>query len=158
MDGMFLKLLQPYLTKIYPVRVEEVRQHTQKETRIIDTLEPVMNQHRLIVDPMVIQEDYDTAMRNYPADKARDYMVMYQLSRITKDKGSLKHDDRLDSLAIAVKYFTDKMNLDQEQAAKIREQQMFHDMLDKRSRRLHDGYSGSNKDTLNCVERWRKDR
>jgi hypothetical protein len=48
-DGMFTKLLTPFLTRIYPCSTEEVKHSIQKEKRIIDTLEPVMNQHRLMV-------------------------------------------------------------------------------------------------------------
>ena len=150
---MFTKLLSPFLQRTHRCSLEEVRHNTQKEVRIIETLEPVMNQHRLIVDHAVIQEDYDTAMRNYPADKARDYMVFYQLSRITKDKGSLKHDDRLESLAMAVKYFTDKMALDQEQADKRRSEDLFDQMLKRRGRNSE--YVSVGSDELNCVSRWK---
>ena len=34
------------------------------------------------------------------------------MTRITKDKGSLVHDDRLDALAIGVAYFTERMARD----------------------------------------------
>lgn len=57
-DGMFEQLLKPFLTRIYPVTTEEVKHSIQKEKRIIDTLEPVMNQHRLIVDRRLIEQDY----------------------------------------------------------------------------------------------------
>ena len=59
-DGMFSQLLTPIISKIHPVTMSEVRHNTQKEKRIIDVLEPVMNQHRLIVDKKVIQSDYDS--------------------------------------------------------------------------------------------------
>jgi len=42
-DGMFMELLKPILARIYNVTIEETRSSTQKERRIIDTLEPVMN-------------------------------------------------------------------------------------------------------------------
>ena len=60
-DGMFNQLMTPILRKIYPCTIDEVRHNTQKEKRIIDTLEPVLNQHRLIVDPKVIKNDYESA-------------------------------------------------------------------------------------------------
>ena len=37
------------------------------------------------------------------------YQLFYQLSRITFDKGALRHDDRLDALAIAVGYWVEHM-------------------------------------------------
>ena len=43
--GMFTKLLLPFVTKTYPVTIEEIRHQEAKEKRIIDTLEPLMQQH-----------------------------------------------------------------------------------------------------------------
>ena len=109
-DGMFTQLLKPVLNRIYPCTVEEVKHSTQKEARIIDTLEPVMSSHRLIVDQRVIQRDFDTA----PDVK---YSLFYQLTRLTRDRGALVHDDRLDALAIAVAYWTETMARDNNKAA-----------------------------------------
>jgi hypothetical protein len=39
-------------------------------------------------------------------------MLFYQLSRITRERGSLAHDDRLDALAIAVAYWVEQMAAD----------------------------------------------
>ena len=103
-DGMFMELLKPILMTSYPCSVEEVRHSKQKELRIIDVLEPVLNQHKLIVDPSVVTKDYKSA-QGYPIEHQAKYMLFYQLSRITKDKGSLNHDDRLDALSIAVNYW-----------------------------------------------------
>jgi hypothetical protein len=109
-DGMFTQLLKPVLARIYPCTVEEVKHSTQKEARIIDTLEPVMSTHRLIVDQRVIQKDFDTA-------KDIKYSLFYQLTRLTRDRGALVHDDRLDALAIAVAYWTESMARDNNKAA-----------------------------------------
>ncbi|MBK8666789.1 MAG: hypothetical protein IPN21_12995 [Burkholderiales bacterium] len=38
------------------------------------------------------------------------------MARLTTEKGSLGHDDRLDALAIAVKYWQESMARDQEKA------------------------------------------
>ena len=100
-DGMFTTLLSPVLRRIYPCALEEIRHNTQKERRIIDTLEPVMNQHRLIVDKQVIKDDMDS-IKTYPLDVQQQYSLFYQMTRITKDRNSLNHDDRLDCLAMAV--------------------------------------------------------
>lgn len=110
-DGMFTTLLNPILRKIHPCAVEEIRHNTQKEKRIIDTLEPVMNQHRLIVDKQVIRDDYES-IKVYPIDKQQQYSLFYQMTRITKDRGSLGHDDRLDSLAMAVADCLDMLLVD----------------------------------------------
>jgi hypothetical protein len=110
-DGMFTTLLQPVLRKIYPCTIEEIKHNTQKEKRIIDTLEPIMNQHRLIVDKKVIKDDYESTLC-YPLEKQPQYSLIYQMTRITKDRGSLSHDDRLDCLAIAVADCLDMLAVD----------------------------------------------
>lgn len=99
-DGMFTTLLSPVLNKIYPVEIEEIRHNTQKERRIIDTLEPVLNQHKLIVDKKVIEDDAKQ-IKIYPEENQKEYSLFYQLTHLTKDRNCLSHDDKLDSLAIA---------------------------------------------------------
>jgi len=129
-DGMFLELLKPILFTSYPCSVEEVRHSKQKELRIIDVLEPVLNQHKLIVDPSVVQHDYKSA-QSYPVESQAKYMLMYQLSRITKDKGSLIHDDRLDALSIAVNYWVEQMNQDVDNNINFRKQELLDEELTK---------------------------
>jgi hypothetical protein len=107
-DGMYCELLKPILKKIHPVSMEEVRHSIQKERRIIDTLEPVMNQHRLVIDEQLVDRDYKSTQHLTP-EKALQYQLFYQMTRITRQKGSLVHDDRLDVLAIAVNYWTEQM-------------------------------------------------
>ena len=65
-SGMFNQLLVPVISKIQPVTLTKVKHITQKEKRIIDVLEPVMNQHSLIVDKRVIQSDCDSRQHLYP--------------------------------------------------------------------------------------------
>lgn len=108
-DGMFLQLLKPHLRRIYPIATEEVRHSTQKERRIIDTLEPTMNQHRLIVCRSVVEDDFNSN-KDLPPEQRLKYQLFYQLSRITKDRGCLAHDDRLDALAIAVAYWIERIS------------------------------------------------
>lgn len=129
-DGMFTELFKPYIQRIYPVSIEEVRHSKQKELRIIDTLEPVMNQHRLIIDPKVIQQDYDS-VQMHPPEKAQRYMLTYQMTRITKDRGALAHDDRLDVLAMAVQYWVEQMAADADMAISERRQELLENELDK---------------------------
>lgn len=129
-DGMFTSLLTPHMHRIYPVEIEEIRHSTQKELRIISALEPVLNQHRLIIDPKVIQNDYDSAMVNYSSDVAPQYMLFYQLTRISKDRGALKHDDRLEALAMAVQYFIESLSVDQQKAEDMRKQELWDKEID----------------------------
>ncbi len=100
-DGMYLKLFAPVLTATFPCAITEVKSKGQKEMRICDVLEPVLGSHRLVIQESLIDKDYRTAFNN---DGTLDtaYSLLYQLTRITRERGSLAHDDRLDALAIGV--------------------------------------------------------
>ena len=103
-DGMFTSLLSPVMNAIYPVALEEVRNNIQKERRIIDTLEPLMNQHRLVIDYSAVRRDVEFGLSD---PKSLYYSMMYQMTHLTADRGSLVHDDRLDVLALGVQYWND---------------------------------------------------
>lgn len=123
-DGMFTRLLHPYLKKGgYDVTIEEVKHTRQKELRIIDVLEPVMNQHKLIIGSEVIRKDAEST-KHYPTEQQLKRQLMYQISRITKDRGSLAHDDRLDALAMAVAYWTEQMGQDEDEKLKARAEEL----------------------------------
>ena len=141
-DGMFMKLLQPVISKIHPVLIEEVRHSKQKERRIIDTLEPVMMRHKLVLDPKVIEEDYRTAQKYEQAVRFHK-MLIYQMTRITTEKGSLRHDDRLDALSMAVGYFVEQMNKDEVAGEQAHKQ----DMLDMELQKFMDNASNPNRIT-----------
>lgn len=129
-DGMFQELLKPYLIRDYPVTIEEVRHNIQKEKRIIDTLEPVMNQHRLVVNEKLIKQDYESTS-SYSSEKRLQYQLFYQMSRITRGRGSLAHDDRLDALSMAVGYWTQQMAQDADKRMRIRKDEVLNRELEK---------------------------
>lgn len=114
-DGMFSNLFRPVLHSVHRVCLTEVRHHIQKERRIIDTLEPVIARHRLVMDPAVVIHDWDS-VQPYENHIKLQKSLIYQLTRITYDKGSLRFDDRLDALSMAVKYWTDQMAADRKAA------------------------------------------
>jgi len=117
-QGMFAKLLIPHLRAVgHMCAVESVRSTVQKEKRIIDTLEPIMTQHRLVVCENAIRLDDDLVKSYGTPDKSLKYRLFYQMTRITKDKGALAHDDRLDAVAEAVGYWVDAMAQDAKSAA-----------------------------------------
>jgi hypothetical protein len=128
--GMFMELLKPYLFKEYPCTLEGIRHTVQKEKRIIDTLEPLMNQHRLIVSDKVVQDDYTSTQIHTP-EMALRYQLFYQMSRITRDKGSLAHDDRLDVLAMSCEYWNSQIARDADMAVMDRKEELFQKELDK---------------------------
>lgn len=106
-DGMFTKLFTPVVIRTHPCAISEVKNYTQKEARIIDTLEPVMMRHKLIVNTQVIIDDFAIYEMN------QQYSLFYQLTRLSRDRGSLAHDDRLDAVTMAVKYWLDQMDRDE---------------------------------------------
>lgn len=128
-DGMFTTLLSPVLRKIYPCALEEVRHNTQKEKRIIDTLEPVMNQHRLIVNKQVVKDDAES-IKIYPLESQQQYSLFYQMTRITRDKGSLNHDDRLDCLTMAVADCLDMLQVDTDEEIRQRIDRELEEQID----------------------------
>lgn len=111
-DGMFTKVMTPIFNKIHPVAIQEVKNTKQKELRIIDTLEPVLMRHKLIVNKSVIENDY----RRFETNQA--YSFIYQMTRICRDKNAIAHDDRLDAVTMAVAYWLDNMDIDGEQSTK----------------------------------------
>jgi len=129
-DGMFNQLMTPILTKIHPVTLSEVRHNTQKEKRIIDVLEPVMNQHKLVIDKKVIKQDYEST-QHLPPESSLRYQLMYQMTRLTAERGALSNDDRLDSLAMAVQYWVDAMAQDAEQRIGARREEVLRGEIDK---------------------------
>ena len=128
-DGIVGELFKKHIlqTKQY-MDVEEVRANVRKEDRIIDALEPVMNQHRLIVDKSVIEWDYSSNKNAAPEERLL-YMLFYQMSRMCREKGAVKHDDRLDCLAQGVKYFTDAMAISAQEEIKNRKREEWNSML-----------------------------
>jgi hypothetical protein len=107
---------------------EEVRATTRKEDRIIDTLEPVLNQHRLIIDQRLISWDY-TSNGDMAPEERLPRMLMYQLTRMCREKGAVKHDDRVDALALGVKYFQDILAISAKEAQIEQKRQEWNRML-----------------------------
>lgn len=110
-DGMYLELFKPVAARIHPAAVTEVKSKGQKELRICDVLEPIMGSHRLIVNAAAIVQDYQSASDK---DGVRNpiYSLFYQMTRISRERGALAHDDRLDALAIGVQFFVESMAKD----------------------------------------------
>jgi Holliday junction resolvasome RuvABC endonuclease subunit len=125
-DGMYTKILQPVLAKHWAVTCEEVKHSIQKEKRLCDTLEPVVQGHRMVFDISILESDY-RSIQGYPQDTRLTYSLIYQMTRLTREKGALVHDDRVDALSIAVAYWVEQMSADAD------EEQLAHkaDLLDK---------------------------
>lgn len=121
-DGMYLKLFEPVLFKHHRATLTEVKSKGQKEVRIIDTLEPVMSNHKLIVHTDAIRRDFDSV-----PEGDYKYSCFYQMTRLTAERGALVHDDRLDALAIGVGYLVDIMNVDANKAIESKNEKWLMD-------------------------------
>ena len=129
-DGIVGELFKKHLQNTkQAIDVEEVRANVRKEDRIIDSLEPVLNQHRLIVDRSVIEWDYKSNSDEAPELRLM-YMLFYQMSRMCREKGAVKHDDRLDCLAQGVKYFTDAMSISVNETLRMKKQEEWQDLME----------------------------
>ena len=128
-DGIVGELFKKHLINTRQhIIIEEVRANVRKEDRIIDSLEPVLNQHRLIVDRGVIDWDY-ASNKDSPAEERLLYMLFYQMSRMCREKRAVKHDDRLDCLAQGVKYFTDALSISAQDQIQLRKKEEWDNML-----------------------------
>ena len=100
-----------------------------KKHRIIDSLEPVFNQHRLVIDPAVIN-GIMRQMLDEATENRFQYMLAYQISRMCRERGAVRHDDRIDSLAQGVKWFTDALAISAQQQIKNRRHEEWLDHLE----------------------------
>ena len=156
-DGIVGELFKKHLQMTgQHIDIEEVRANVRKEDRIIDSLEPVMNQHRLVVDKKVIEWDYASNKDEAP-EKRLMYMLFYQMGRMCREKGAIKHDDRLDCLAQGVKYFTDALSISAHEAVKERKaeewQSMLQDYLDNPQASADHLVLGMNKEQRDMANR-----
>ena len=130
-DGIVSELFKKHLQQTkQSIFVDEVRANVRKEDRIIDSLEPILNQHRLIVDRGVIDWDYKSN-RDTATEQRLLYMLFYQMSRMCRMKFAVKHDDRLDCLAMAVKYYTDALSISAQEQINLRKREEWNDILEQ---------------------------
>ena len=83
-----------------------------------------MNQHRLIIDKSLIRKDFEST----PEAK---YKLFYQLTRITRDRGALAHDDRLEALSMAIAYWAAQMAKDTELVEQEHREQLLDAELER---------------------------
>jgi hypothetical protein len=114
-DGMFGSLLRPVSLTVCKGKtsIEEFRVSGSKERRILDVLEPVIAQHRLVMDSKVISNKEN----------------QMQITRMQDKRGALKHDDRIDILASAVKHWSNEMVIDQDRLVKKNQEQDHKNMV-----------------------------
>ncbi len=108
-DGMYTQLFKPVLHEYYPCTVEEIKHNKQKEHRILDVLEPLIGTHKLVISYSEVLRDYEES-KEHPQRQ-----LFYQMTRLTRDKGSLQYDDRIDVLAMGAAYWTEQVQANREQ-------------------------------------------
>jgi hypothetical protein len=96
-DAMFCQLLAPVAAEIcgQNLGIEEYRVGGQKEARMLEALEPVLSQHRLVFNRKAIVSEE----------------TQRQITRLHDARGALPRDDRVDVLSAAVAYWRDSMHL-----------------------------------------------
>lgn len=113
-QGMFRQLFEPIMQECFlapgeekldspgwTCGLEDIRVSGQKEARIIGVLEPLFNQHRIVVHP----------------DVAANESLQRQIVRVTKQRNCLRFDDELEALAMCCAQWLEVMNMDPTRSA-----------------------------------------
>ena len=115
-DGMFGSLLRPHVGRLGAgqIGLEGYRVQGMKETRIINTLEPVMGSHRLVFNKKAIKQEE----------------TQKQITRLYDHRGALKHDDRVDVLSAAVAYYEETLGVDVDKKLAEWENNEYNEMVE----------------------------
>jgi len=119
--GMWAKMWRPMLmAEGVATQVDDVWESGQKELRIIDTLEPLIGRGKLVVCQDLIEDDW-AAVQKYGPAKAQSFSFLNQLSKITRDKHCLTHDDKLDAVAGSCRHWKEILDQDETRARELAE-------------------------------------
>jgi hypothetical protein len=91
----------------------------------MDTMEPLLQSHRLVVDRRVIEEDLVVQ------EDTERYSLVYQLTRMSRLKGALANEDRLEAVAMACSYWTDRLDRDKDKMHEKHKQELKEKELKK---------------------------
>ena len=97
-DAMFCQLLAPVVASICGgnLAIEEYRVGGRKESRLLESLEPVMSSHRLVFNRRAVVSEE----------------TQRQITRLHDARGALPRDDRVDVLAASVSHWHELLHLD----------------------------------------------
>lgn len=144
--GTFAALLKPYIIKAWAdhnkatKRIEEqggtaitpeLAKKIQKELRIIDIMEPVLDQHRLVVSTEVIRSDYEDTIARDGEDLRDRYSMIHQMSHLTRVKDCLDKDDRLEAVSGLVRQFQEVIGVSPQSAAAAADEARIEEELQK---------------------------
>lgn len=114
--GAFRAVFEPIMRRhIADVAIEDDLVTGQKELRIINTLEPVIGRGALVVTPNAVEQDAADCARYAPKDRVT-YSLFHQIAKVTRERGALVHDDRIDALEGSVRYWQELLAIDQAKA------------------------------------------
>jgi hypothetical protein len=89
-------VLKPNVDPLYPKGwncvIKTMHSTSMKEARIIQTLEPIISGHRMVVDPSCL----------IPEEDEMENELQFQLSRICNERNCLKEDGKIDALQMVV--------------------------------------------------------
>lgn len=138
-QGMFSALLHPILARyflepgedpVYPngwkASIENVRVAVQKEVRIIDALEGVMNSHRVVIDREIAENEE----------------LQYQITRINRKPNCLTRDDELEVMAMGVQMWKNVLEQDPKEVAKMYEEEKIDEAIEEH-RRMYELMGGT---------------
>lgn len=114
-NGAFSSVWTPRLLKVHTCEIEDVWESGQKELRIIDVLEPMVGAGKFMVYQDLLYDDWSRCQK-YPVEVRHTYSLFWQMARITRDRDSLIHDDRLDAVAGSARHWIDNLKVDDERA------------------------------------------
>jgi hypothetical protein len=100
----------------------------QKEMRICDVLEPILGNHKLVVDRQVLLDDLKVQ------EETPQYSFIQQLTRMERLKGALPHEDRLEAVSMACGYWVERMDRDREKVHKQHQDKLLDAELRKFTR------------------------
>lgn len=151
--GAFKEVWAPILRKEHVCALSDDYVTGQKELRIIEGLEPVISRGSFIINESIIEDDA-ASINRYHASKRLFYSFFFQLSRITRERDSLVHDDRLDAVEGAVRRYLSSLAIDQEKAARDRQEAEMLKWL--KDPLLHKRYSTNQPRGKSIMDRYRR--
>ena len=123
--GAFREVFLPIVKRVLPaVGVEDDLVTGQKEARILATVEPILGRGSLILNEDVLESDWSTASQRGET-KGFTYTLLHQISKLTRDRNSLIHDDRLDAVEGTCRFWQGHLSQDQEKAAAAARKQAY---------------------------------
>lgn len=120
--GAFTVAWLPTLREVHQCKVSEDMVYGQKELRICETLEPIIARGSLILNEAIIEQDQIETAR-YASNKRTLYSLFHQLSKMSRERDCLIHDDRADALEGACRYWAKYIAIDQQEALRKQREQ-----------------------------------